>query len=64
MAHQVFVVRLSQNSDAYLTGYSMPAIYDNCIWGNVDFAFEFATLADAQNFAASIGGGTVGTTKP
>jgi hypothetical protein len=33
-------------------------------WGNSKDAITFDTLVEAQNLATSIGGGTVGTTKP
>lgn len=57
-----FVVQLNDQTDLYLTVYSTNP--DNCQWGNVEDAIILPTLEQAQNLALSIGGGTLGTTKP
>ena len=62
MANKTFVVQI-EGTDMFLTGYNAqnpPA----SIFGNLTNAIEFDTLAEAQNLAALIGSGTVGTTKP
>lgn len=65
MAKEVFVVSTNPESleVLYLTGYNLsdpPA----STFGNAENAIEFETLAAANETALSIGGGTVGTTKP
>jgi hypothetical protein len=62
MPRTTYVVVI-EGTDLYLTGYNAqnpPA----SIFGNLNNAIEYTTLAAAQAAAALIGGGTVGTTKP
>lgn len=61
MSQQIYVV-LDQSTGLYLTSYSYDP--EACGWGNSNNAVTFSTLAAANEIAASIGGGTVGTTKP
>lgn len=62
MPSNQFVVTI-ENSDLFLIGYN-PNSPSDSLFGNLRDAVIFATLAEAQSTAASIGGGTVGTTKP
>jgi len=57
-----FVVQLNDQTELFLTVYNPNQ--DSCQWGNLEDAIIFSTLEEAQSLAASIGGGTVGTTKP
>ena len=62
MAQREFVVQIPE-TDMFLTGYNAgnpPA----SIFGNLNNAIIYTTLDAAQQTAALIGGGTVGTTKP
>lgn len=59
MAHQDYVVQMSPTSDLYMTNNAMS--YAEATWGQVSLAYTFATLQEAQDRAATIGGGTVGT---
>lgn len=66
MAKETFVVSTDPESleqVMYLTGYNL-ADPPASTFGNVENAVEFETLEAAQTTALSIGGGTVGTTKP
>lgn len=58
----VFVVNI-QGTDLYLTGYNVGNPPEST-FGNLENAIEFETLQAAQQTAALIGGGTVGTTRP
>lgn len=62
MPQETFVV-LNPVNDLYLIGYNQ---FDppSSIFGNLENAIEFETLGAAEQAAAAIGGGTVGTTKP
>lgn len=62
MPKTLYVVKLSESIDLYLTYYSTDPAH--CLWGNPNDALVWSTLAEAQAIAADIGGGTVGTTKP
>lgn len=62
MGHQKFVVVI-EGTDMYLIGYNVqnpPA----SIFGNLSSAIEYDNLQAAEETAAAIGSGTVGTTKP
>ena len=50
-ANKLYLKSLFQNANGW-------------IWDEADVAHEFATLQEAEDMATSIGGGTVGTTKP
>lgn len=62
MPKTLYVVKLNENTDLYLTSYAQPP--EHCTWGSPEVALTWATLEQAQSVAAAIGGGTVGTTKP
>ena len=62
MPNNQFVV-LDPENDLYLTGYNPNSPTDS-MFGNLRDAIIYTTLAAAQTAAVSIGGGTVGTTKP
>lgn len=62
MPQNQFVV-LDPVSGLYLTGY-VPTSPASSSFGNLKQAIIFTTLLEAQQRAADIGGGTVGTTKP
>lgn len=62
MPQQRFVVH-DPASGLYLSQYNIGSP-QNSIFDNLNLALEFATLEQAQQTAAAIGGGTVGTTKP
>lgn len=62
MKQETYVVQI-ENTDMYLTGYNVsnpPA----SIFGNLVNAIEYDNLQAANETAALIGSGTVGTTKP
>lgn len=62
MKQDTFVVQI-EGTDMYMIGYNVqnpPA----SLFGNLSEAVEYATLEAAQETAAIIGSGTVGTTKP
>lgn len=62
MAQDKFVVH-DPASGLYLSQYNVGSP-QNSIFDNLNLAIEFSTLQQAQNTAAAIGGGTVGTVKP
>lgn len=62
MSKQLYVVKLNENTELYLTVFS-PG-YENCQWSSADQAITWTSLEDAQTVANAIGHGTVGTTKP
>ena len=62
MPKQVFVVKLDEQTDLFLTYYSTDPAH--CLWGSVNDALTWPTLPQAVAIANAIGGGTVGTTKP
>lgn len=64
MGQQQYVVKYNDTTDLYMISYD--PIYSNCTWGSVDnpSLMIWSTLEAAQNVAASINSGTVGTTKP
>lgn len=62
MGQQQYVVKYNDTTDLYLVVYNPD--YNLCQWGSVDVALTWETLQDAQNIAASINSGTIGTTKP
>lgn len=62
MSHETFVVKID-GTDMYLIGYNVqnpPA----SLFGNLNAAIEYSTIDAANETAALIGSGTVGTTKP
>ena len=62
MPKTTYVVQIA-GTNLYLIGYNA-SIPENSIFGNLDNAIEFQTIDQAEDIAASIGNGTVGTTKP
>lgn len=62
MPKTTYLVQIS-GTNLYLIGYNA-SVPENSIFGNLDNAIEYATLEAAEDTAASIGNGTVGTTKP
>jgi len=62
MPREEFVIRLSEDSTLYCIGYT--TTFNSCIWGNVDNAVVWETLAEAEAAALAINSGTVGTSKP
>lgn len=62
MKEQTFVVWI-EGTDMYMIAYNLqdpPA----SLFGNLESAVEYSTLAAAEQTASLIGSGTVGTTKP
>lgn len=64
MPQQKYVVATTGvGQPMYLTGYNV-GDPPNSTFGNLENAIEFDTLQEAEQRAAAIGGGTVGTVKP
>lgn len=62
MKPETYVVWI-QDTSLYLNMYN-PSRPEESLFGNLSTAIEFGTLSEAENKAALIGGGTVGTPKP
>lgn len=61
MPKQLFVVQI-EGTSLYLTSYNI-GVPSSSGFGNKSDAVTFTTLAEAQQVAGDIGGGTVGTPK-
>jgi hypothetical protein len=62
MAKPILYVVFDPSTGLYLSGY-IPNSPSDSVFSSTGY-ITFTTLAKAEEVAASIGGGTVGTTKP